>query len=395
MYSSAASCNGTSITSLAGLVLMVLACGDQPAPQGPDPDPDPGPDPTALAMSAVASGLDAPVLLTAPPGDARSFIVEQSGRVRVLEGGVLRPTPFLDITDRVRTGGERGLLGLAFHPDHATNGSFYVHYTRADGASRIARFEVGADPDVADPASEAVVLEVAQPFSNHNAGMLAFGPGGELFIALGDGGGAGDPGGNGQNTETLLGSLLRIDVDAAEPYAIPPGNPFEEGGGRPEIWAWGLRNPWRFSIDPAGSAIWIGDVGQDRAEEINRRPSGQAGVNYGWNIAEGFACFQQSSCDMVGLAAPFLEYDHDEGCSVIGGFVYRGAAAPALRGQYFYSDFCSGFVRSVAADASAPNPTTWATPPLGRVLSFGRDAAGELYVLTAAGVVWRIDGVDG
>jgi glucose/arabinose dehydrogenase len=371
------------------VLLTIAGCTEGPGVTVPDP----GPEPDALAMTRLASGLDAPVFLTAPPGDTRAFVVEQPGRIRVLRGGSVRPTPFLDITDRVRAGGERGLLGLAFHPAYASNGLFFVYYTRSDGASRVARFEVGADPDLADPGSESVVLDVPQPFSNHNGGMMAFGPGGELFIALGDGGGAGDPNGNGQDTDTLLGSLLRIDVDGAQPYAIPPGNPFASGGGRPEIWALGLRNPWRFSIDVPTGRIWIGDVGQDRAEEINRRSLADAGVNYGWSITEGSDCFQASTCDTDGLAAPFHSYDHDRGCSVIGGYVYRGDAAPALRGQYFFSDFCAGFLHSLDAAAVAPEPVEWATPELGRVLSLGRDAAGEVYVLTAAGDIWRIDGL--
>ncbi len=371
------------------LLLGTPACGEEEGPQGPGQTPGS----EALELTRVVSGLDGPVFLTAPPGDPRLFVVEQPGRIRIIADATLRADPFLDISSRVQAGGERGLLGLAFHPDYASNGRFYVHYTRLDGNSRIARFEVSADPDSADAASETPVLQVFQPFANHNGGMIAFGPGGELFIGLGDGGSGGDPQANGQNVDTLLGALLRIDVDAAEPYAIPAGNPFAADGGRPEIWAWGLRNPWRFAIDETEGRLWIADVGQSRAEELNRQPLDAAGVNYGWNVMEGLECFQASSCDTGGLATPLLEYEHGPGCSVIGGFVYRGDGVPELRGEYLFSDFCAGFVRSVPAAAATPTVTDWDTPELGRVLSFGRDADGELYILTQAGDVWRIDGV--
>ncbi|MEN8376647.1 MAG: PQQ-dependent sugar dehydrogenase [Gemmatimonadota bacterium] len=344
-------------------------------------------------LTTVAAGLTPTVLLTAPPGDGRLFIVEQSGLISIVSGGQLVAEPFLDITDRVRSGGELGLLGLAFHPQFAANGRFYVHYTRQDGGSRIARFEVGSDADVADPATESAVLDVAQPFSNHNGGMIAFGPDGNLFIGMGDGGSGGDPLGSGQDEASLLGAMLRIDVDGTEPYAIPSGNPFPAGGAaRPEIWALGLRNPWRFSIDPVLREIWIGDVGQDRLEEINRASLDAAGLNYGWNVMEGSECFATASCDATGLTLPVLEYAHGEGCSVIGGHVYRGAAVPALRGHYFFSDFCSGFIRSIDLAAAASSYKEWITPALGQVLSFGVDGAGELYVLTSIGRVWRVDG---
>ncbi|HUG00286.1 MAG TPA: PQQ-dependent sugar dehydrogenase [Longimicrobiales bacterium] len=388
----------TTTIGMAVLLLAPLGCGDAYGPADTDTPPDstdspPDSTPNSLRMVRVATGLTDPVFLTAPSGDGRQFIVEQSGRIRILADGQVAAVPFLDIGDRVLDGGERGLLGLAFHPDYASNGRFYVHYTRSDGTSRIARFQAGSGADVADPESESVVLEVAQPFSNHNAGMLEFGPDGLLYIAFGDGGGSGDPNGNGQDTGTLLGSLLRIDVDGADPYAIPAGNPFPPGGSeRPEIWAWGLRNPWRFSIDSVAGRIWIGDVGQNSAEEINRQPLDAAAVNYGWSVMEGRSCFEATSCDQAGLARPLVEYGHDEGCSVIGGYVYRGPAAE-LQGLYFFSDFCSGFVRSVAEQSEPASPTEWETPNFGRVLSFGRDAVGELYLLTAAGDVWRIDGI--
>lgn len=398
MCSSAASSRGAAVrTAIALCCAIASLAGCEDAGAGLDPMPPdtmpPDTTPPGLRMTRVATGLSSPVLLTAPAGDPRSFVVEQTGHVRILSNGAVLPTPFLDITDRVVGGGERGLLGLAFHPDYASNGFFYVHYTGAGGASRIARFSVTGDPDIADPSSELLILEVPQPASNHNAGMLEFAPDGTLFIAMGDGGGSGDPQGNGQNTTTLLGAMLRVDVDGGTPYAIPPDNPFPTSGpDRAEIWAWGLRNPWRFSIDPVGAHIWIGDVGQDRAEEINRRPLNDAGVNYGWNVTEGTSCFGSTTCNRTGLAPPLVEVLHPDGCSIIGGYVYRGTGSPELEGLYFYSDFCAGYVRSVPANANNPTPVSWRTPDLGQVLSFGRDGAGELYVLNARGEIWSIDG---
>lgn len=356
-------------------------------------DPTPGAAADSLRTTLVASGLQRPVLLTTAPGDDRAFVLEQAGRIRILGPAGVAPAPFLDITDRVVSGGERGLLGLAFHPDFGANGWFFVDYTGAGGETRIARFQANADRDGADPASETLILRVPQPFSNHNGGMIEFGPDGFLYIALGDGGGAGDPQGNGQDTASLLGKILRIDVDAAEPYGIPPGNPFPVGGGaRPEIWAWGLRNPWRFSFDPPGGRIWIGDVGQGRFEEVDGQPLDTAGVNYGWNVMEGPECYADATCDRTGLEPPLLAYDHGEGCSIIGGYVYRGPA-PGLRGLYFFSDYCEGFLRSVDASSASPQATEWRSAEPGKVLSFGRDSAGNLYLLTDGGEIWRIEGI--
>ncbi len=367
---------------------MVLACG--PGGGRADRIQDPGTTPP-FRLEEVVSGLDSPVGLTAPAGDGRLFIAEQRGRIRIVEAGQLVPVPFLDITDRVRSGGERGLLGLAFHPRFAENGYFFVDYTDASGDTRVERYRVGANAGVADPASATLVLTVSQPYSNHNGGQLAFGPDGYLYIGLGDGGSGGDPQGNGQNPGTLLGALLRIDVDGTPPYSIPADNPFADGaGGRPEIWAWGLRNPWRFSFDRETRELYIGDVGQNQWEEVDVAPAGAGGRNYGWNVREGVHCYGASNCATSGLTDPVLEYDHSQGCSITGGFVYRGARIPAIAGIYFYSDWCGGWIRSFRfRNGVADERRDWNLPDIGRVSSFGQDAESELYVLTDRGIVYR------
>lgn len=351
-----------------------------------------------LRAREVASGLDAPLFLTAPAGDARLFVVEQPGRIRIVSGGQLLAAPFLDLTDRVSAGGERGLLGLAFHPDYARNGYLYVNYTDRAGDTRVERYRVSADRDRADPASASLVLAVAQPFANHNGGMVAFGPDGMLYVGMGDGGSGGDPQGNGQNPGTLLGKLLRLDVDRAPAgagYAIPADNPLARTAGaasRGEIWAWGLRNPWRFAFDAATSRLYVADVGQSAREEIDVVGAREAGVNYGWNRMEGSQCYGAATCDRTGLLLPVAEYGHDDGCSITGGYVYRGRIA-AVRGHYFYSDYCGGWLRSIrlAADGTVAERRTWAVGSLGSVLSFGVDAAGELYVLSANGRVYVLE----
>jgi glucose/arabinose dehydrogenase len=350
-----------------------------------------------VVLAPVVQGLAAPVAIAnAGDGSNRLFVAEQAGRVRLIKEGVLQPAPFLDISAKVSCCGERGLLGLAFPPGYAAKGHFYLFYTDLTGAITLARYQVGANPDLADPASEQVLLSVDHPRVNHNGGQLAFGPAdGFLYVGIGDGGGGGDPDGNGQNTGTLLGKILRLDVESgATPYAIPLDNPFASGGGRPEIWAYGLRNPWRFSFDRQTHDLYIGDVGQSLWEEVDYQVAGAAGgANYGWNIMEGMHCYNATSCDQTGLTLPVTEYDHSLGCAIIGGFVYRGSAQPALSGLYLYADECQGRVWGLQQSGgiwesrqliqAAVNPS-----------SFGEDEAGELYLADySAGALYRVVGL--
>jgi glucose/arabinose dehydrogenase len=367
------------------LACMLPACDDGTGVQVPVGQLE-------LRAERVVSGLSSPVHLTSPPGDDRLFIVEQGGRIRVFEDGQLRSSPFLDIASRVRSGGEQGLLSMAFHPDYATNGFFFVYYTDNGGDTRVERYRVSADPNVADAASMKLILAHDQPYANHNGGLVMFGPDGMFYIGLGDGGSGGDPHGHGQNRGTLLGALLRIDVDAGDPYGIPADNPFRDtAGARPEIWAYGLRNPWRFDFDEPTDHVYIADVGQNRWEEINVVDAGAAGVNYGWKVREGAHCYNASTCASDGLTDPILEYDHGDGCSITGGYVYRGSAIPELVGHYFFGDYCDGWVGSFRVDGDrAVERVQWELGSLGNILSFGEDAAGEVYVLSQNGSVYRL-----
>jgi glucose/arabinose dehydrogenase len=375
------------------LTALVLACGSNGTPSGNGPPPS---GTVAIALETVASGLDAPVHLTSPPGDERLFVVEQEGRIRIIEEDTLVQVPFLDIAARVDAGGERGLLGLAFHPDYAINGRLFVNFT-SGGATRIEELNVTPDPYRASPDPVRTLLVIDQPAGNHNGGLLAFGPDGYLWIGMGDGGGAGDRYANGQDPTTLLGAMLRVDVDSGDPYAIPEGNPFADGvGGAPEVWAYGLRNPWRWAFDTGTGLLWIADVGQGRWEEINARPVDEAGINYGWNIMEGAHCYEASDCATTGLTLPVHEYSHSDGCSITGGFVYRGEAIPPLVGRYLYADYCEGWIRSLRLEGGvAVDIVDHGVGSIGTILSFGMDDANELYVLTGAGTVYRIVGADG
>ena len=354
--------------------------------------------PLAIRLQEVASGLDAPIFLTAPPGDSRLFILERPGRIRVLQNGNLLGTPFLDIRPLTTTSGERGLLSLAFHPQYASNGYFFIYYTNLAGDIVIERRQVSAgNANVADPLSALTILTIPHPtFNTHYGGLLSFGPDGYLTAGTGDGGSAGDPPGNAQNTNVLLGKLLRLDVNAstvAQPYAIPPGNPFATAGGRAEIWAYGLRNPWRYAFDVPAQLLYIADVGQANWEEVDVRPVGQAGNNYGWNIMEGLHCYNSASCNQAGLVLPAIEYGHDTagGCSITGGYVYRGTALPELAGQYLYSDYCSGWLKSFSyGNGTASAVTDWGITNVGNILSFGQDAQNELYMLSGTGKVYQI-----
>jgi glucose/arabinose dehydrogenase len=299
-------------------------------------------------VTTVVGGLQSPVDVADPgDGSGRLFVVEQAGRIRIVKDGKLVDRPFLDISDRISSGGERGLLGLAFHPGYPGDPRFFVDYTDQDGNTVVASYRVSAsDPDVADPGSEVALLRVAQPFPNHNGGGTVFGPDGKLYIALGDGGSEGDPQGNGQRLDTLLAKILRIDVDKPDPgkaYGVPADNPFVGvTGAKPEIWMTGLRNPWRFRFDKGTGDLWIGDVGQDKWEEIDVARAGQKGLNFGWNRMEGFHCYQPTAgCDQTGVTLPVAEYGHDLGCAVIGGVVIRGASQGRLDGGYVFGDDCS------------------------------------------------------
>ena len=343
----------------------------------------------APGLQEIAVGLEDPVYLThAGDGSGRLFIVEQAGRIRVLQDGALRKTPFLDIARVIKSGGERGLLSIAFHPEFAETGFLYLNYTERDGDTVVARYSVSAEPDRADLGSALRIISIDQPFSNHNGGQLQFGPDGYLYVGMGDGGWAGDPGNRAQNPRSLLGKMLRLDVDAAGGYAIPPDNPFAATtGAAPEIWALGLRNPWRFSFDRLTGDLYIGDVGQNKWEEIDFQPAvSQGGENYGWRIVEGAHCFNPATaCARERLTAPAYEYSQSEGCSVTGGYVYRGPTLAELVGTYFFADYCAGTIWGLARDADGAWARTTILETGFSVSSFGEDEAGELYVLDYSG----------
>jgi len=382
--------NRSAVRFGAGLALAGLLVGSRPGDAGLPAAPA---DESPVALAQVLSGrLEQPLFLThAGDGSARLYILEQPGRIRLLELGVLSPVHFLDLTDRVLMNAtERGLLGLAFHPDYRKNGRFFVNYTRQpDGATVVAEYRRGGSP--AASREECVVLVVMQPESNHNGGMIAFGPDGYLYIGMGDGGAWGDPGNRAQNLQELLGKNLRIDVDHGDPYAIPADNPFAKEGGRPEIYAVGMRNPWRFSFDRESGGLWVADVGQKKWEEVDFVTRGG---NYGWRVMEGAHCYNPAvACPTAGLALPVMEYGHEEGrCSIIGGYVYRGRAIPALRGAYVSGDFCSGEVfafRKSDEGGGGTSPTVLLKTGF-RISSFGQDEEGELYVLDHSGGIYRL-----
>jgi len=372
----------------------IAAAPADPKPDDPTAAPPPPSEtltapPTDLArgikLTAVAAGFDRPVALVVAPGDARQrlFVVEQPGRIRVIEGGQRTPTVFFDLAKGVSSANEQGLLGLAFHPRFAENRKLYVDYTDLAGDTHVVEYQVSArDPDRVDPATARELLTIEQPYANHNGGNLVFGPDGGLWIGTGDGGAGGDPRGNGQNPKALLGKMLRLDVDTP--------------GAQPEIAAIGLRNPWRYSFDAATGDLYIGDVGQNAWEQVYVVPADRrTGHNFGWNVAEGRHCFERDTCDRAGFTAPVADYPHADGCSITGGFVYRGKALPALDGVYFYADYCTAIVRSFRwAKAGIRDHWDWkaALDPdgtLAQISSFGVDADGELYVLSLGGEVYR------
>jgi glucose/arabinose dehydrogenase len=345
-----------------------------------------------IGAQEVAKGLSNPVYLTTPTGDPRLFIVEQPGRIRIVENGKLISKPFLDITDKVGFGGERGLLSVAFHPLYRSNGFLFVDYTDKHGDTRIERYTVSSDPNAVDPATAKLILAIDQPYANHNGGLVMFGPDGMLYIGMGDGGSQRDPHGNGQNPNVLLGKLLRINIDRGDPYSIPSANPYAKGGGRGEIWALGLRNPWRFAFDKPSGMLFIADVGQDKYEEINVAPANTPGVNYGWSEMDGPDCFKSPACNKNLFQKPAFTYTHDGGlCSIIGGSVYRGRAIPELVGHFLYSDYCDSGVRSVHIENNrVAEPQQWIDGGLGNIVSFGEDSRGELYICSSNGRVYRI-----
>ena len=368
--------------------IAITVSSTEPPPPPPPGTGDPG-------LEVIASDLAFPVGLTSPPGDPRLFVVERGGTVRVIQGGTVLPDPFLDLSAKVSTEGEQGLLGLAFFPDYASSGRFVVHYSDIAGFSRISLFQVAQDPNRADPNNETPVLSLAHLSAFHQGGQIAFGPDGMLYASFGDGGSARrDDDGRSQSLADLYGSVLRIDVSSGSAYTVPADNPFAgTAGALPEIWSYGLRNPWRFSFDRGTGDLYVADVGQSDWEEINRARAADGtgrGSNYGWSLMEGPDCVQ-AGCDQTGLTLPTVRYDHGTGCSVIGGYVYRGEALPSLQGQYLFGDFCQGWVKSFAAGDEAPVPVDQpALSPGENITSFGEDAAGELYILTGSGVVFKI-----
>jgi len=336
-----------------------------------------------IKAEPVVTGLSSPVDIThAGDGSGRLFITLQGGRVVIFDGVQILSPPFLDINSLVSSGGERGLLGAAFHPNYVGNGFFYVSYTDTAGDSVIARYSVSLDPNRADPTSGVILLTIPQPFSNHNGGQLHFGPDGYLYIGIGDGGSGGDPQNNGQDLGKLLGKILRIDVDSGFPFTVPPDNPFVGVvGAREEIWSFGLRNPWRFSFDRLTGDMFIGDVGQNSWEEVDFQPANSTGgENYGWRLMEGNSCFNPAiNCNNGTLTLPILVYDHSVGCSVTGGYLYRGSKNPNLNGLYLYGDFCSGLIWGAQEDGLGGWNTTVLLDTNFSISTFGEDESGEIY----------------
>ena len=358
------------------------------------------PAPADFQWQPVAGDFARPIdLAHAGDGTGRLFVAEQRGVIWVVQDGQVLDAPFLDIRDRVTQLGspsdERGLLGLAFHPQYAETGALFVNYTDRQGTTQISRFQRTGDPNQADPGSEFRILTIGQPYGNHNGGDLAFGPDGMLYIAMGDGGSAGDPQGNGQSLQTLLGKLLRIDVDREKPYGIPEDNPFREGGGAPEIWAYGLRNPWRIAFDTSTGELYVADVGQNAWEEVNfLAADAPGGANFGWDYREGRHAYEGSPPANLQLVEPVAEYSHGPDCSITGGEVYRGAALPAWYGIYLYGDFCSGRVWGLLQGDGGEFQTELLFDTDARIASFGLDEAGEMYLVDHRGIVYKLVGIE-
>ncbi len=380
--------------------LLLVGCSAQPvSPRPPISQPA-----SSLDLAHIAISLKTYVHVDGGPlamvvskdGSGRLFVATQDGRIWVVANGAVAATPFLDIGARITSGGERGLLGIAVHPRFPTDPRVFVDYTDLNGNTVVSSFTIDpGDPSRLASTSERIMFTTVQPFANHNGGALVFGPDGDLFISLGDGGSGGDPMGNGQRLDTTLGKILRIDVDrtdAGRAYAIPAGNPFAgTAAARPEIWLYGLRNPWRISFDRANGDLWIGDVGQGDWEEVDVARTGTSGLNFGWNRMEGLHCFAPASgCDRSGLTLPVAEYGHGPECTVIGGYVYRGSAFPALRGGYLFADYCSGTIFAIPAGATEPTPPVVVGKTKSGISAFGEDTAGELYVANLDGTISKV-----
>ena len=374
------------------LAIMTFALPLAVSAQTPESSFDPAG--YSLNLEPVVTGLSSPVQMIDPnDGSGRLFVVQQTGQVVIVQDGVVTGT-LMDISGQISTGSEQGLLSIALHPDFAENGRFFIDYTDATGNTQIEEWKISADdPNLADPATATTILSVEQPAENHNGGLLLFGPDGYLYIGLGDGGNQGDPNANGQNLGVLLGKILRIDIDKTDgdlPYAIPADNPFiDRADARSEIWAYGLRNPWRFSFDRETGDLYIGDVGQGEIEEANYQPAGEGGLNYGWNTMEGTRCYLEADCDQTGLTLPFFEYYHSSGagCSITGGYVYRGEAVASLSGGYIAGDYCTGYIWAVNPETGAA--TDGIESGLA-ISSFAEDAQGELYVVDLNGGLYKI-----
>jgi len=389
-------------TALLVVLLFLGACRDQspprprssptPASTETPPSPEPPVVPDEPALQEIGR-FQEPIFVTSPSNDPRVFLVERAGRILILENGAPRVQPYLDITSMVQAGGERGLFMIAFAPDYNRSGLVYVHFTDRSGNTKIIEFKVSSDPDVADPASAREVLSVAQPFSNHNGGPLLFDPTGMLILGLGDGGSGGDPQDNAQNLRTFLGKLIRIDPrtpSGGRAYSIPSDNPFlGRDDALPEIWAYGLRNPWRLSFDRATKDLWVGDVGQNRFEEVNFvPPAAQPGANYGWPRFEGAERFKDRGIDESKLVTPVLTYPLDGNCAVTGGYAYRGEVN-TLQGVYLYGDFCGGVVKGFRLDQGRPADQKDYFE-VQRIASFGEDSGGQVYVVSLSGPVFKI-----
>ena len=376
-----------------GNLIDTFRLGNAPQPPANDlPSVQTFPDPANYQWAPVITGLNSPIgIASANDGSGRLFILEQAGVIRILQNGQILPTPFLDIRNQVGSqSNEQGLLGLAFHPNYTQNGSFFIDYTDLSGNTVVSRLQVSDDPNIANASTESQLFYIRQPYGNHNGGQIVFGPDGYLYIGTGDGGSAGDPEGNGQKLTTLLGKMLRIDVDGGTPYAIPEDNPLANGGGLPEIWAWGLRNPWKFSFDRQTGDLYIGDVGQNQWEEINYWAAGShAGVNYGWNFWEGLHPYAGSPSEDIKFEFPIWEYGHDLGCSVTGGVVYR-SSLPEWQGIYFYGDFCSGLVWGLLRDANLEWQNSLLFQTGSNITAFGEDEAGEIYLVDRKGSIYTL-----